>query len=265
MSGVRRIARAIAAAMRVAVMIALQYRASFLGEALMALLWIGWTVLPLVVVFRFRPGVGGWTYDEALLVVGFFVTLEGVLQAFVDPNLRSVVEHVRQGTLDFVLLKPIDAQILVSVQRTAPTKIPHALAGLLVVGIGVARLAAAPSLLQVLMAGALLVAAIAILHSMLTIVVSTSFWFVRVDNLSYLLTSMLEAGRWPVSFYRGAVRFALTFIVPVGLMTTWPALALRGLLTPAAAALALGVGALFVAAARGVWLFAIRRYASASS
>ncbi|HEV8321319.1 MAG TPA: ABC-2 family transporter protein [Myxococcota bacterium] len=266
MSRLRQIWRALGAGTRVAVMIALQYRASFVGEAAMALLWIFWMVVPLFVVFRYTAsGIDGWTYDEALLVVGCFITLQGILEAFIDPNLRAVVEHVRQGTLDFVLLKPIDAQILVSVQRTAPTKIPHMLAGVGLLVVASARLAHPPGPAQVLLAVLLLLAGAAILHSLWTLVVSTSFWFVRVDNLSYLLGSVLDAGRWPVGFFQGAVRFVLTFILPVGLMTTWPALALRGLISPAAALGALGLAAAFALVARAVWTFALRHYSSASS
>ena len=113
---------AVAALLRTALITAMQYRASFWGEAGMALVWTAWTVLPLFVVFDQTAGVAGWTRQESLLVVGFFVIMDGVLSAFVEPNLRAVVEHVRRGTLDFVLLKPMDAQLMVSLHRTAPTR-----------------------------------------------------------------------------------------------------------------------------------------------
>lgn len=254
---------AIFALLRTALIVAMQYRASFWGEASMALLWTAWTVLPLVVVYDQTAGVAGWTRQQSLLVVGFFIIMDGVLSAFVEPNLRAVVEHVRKGTLDFVLLKPIDAQLMVSLHRTAPTKLPHALAGLaLVLWVG---LPMRPAPLDWFSSFVLLVAGLAILHAIWTLVVCTSFWFVRVDNLSYLLRSVLDAGRWPVSFYRGGIRFLLTFVLPVGLMTTWPALALRGALAPSALALSLGLALAFTALARVGWSSALRHYSSASS
>lgn len=254
---------AIAALLRTALITAMQYRASFWGEAGMALLWTAWTVLPLFVVFDQTAGVAGWTRQESLLVVGFFVIMDGVLSAFVEPNLRAVVEHVRRGTLDFVLLKPMDAQLMVSLHRTAPTKLPHAFAGLgLVIWAG---LPLHPSAGAWVASFLLLLAGLAILHAIWTLVVCTSFWFVRVDNLSYLLRSVLDAGRWPVGFYRGGLRFVLTFILPVGLMTTWPALALRDTLAPAALVMALAMAVLFTGVARLGWRSALRHYSSASS
>jgi ABC-2 type transport system permease protein len=265
MKRVRHIARALVACFRVALMTALQYRASFIGEAVVALFWLAWTVVPLFVVYQFERGIAGWSQTEALVVVGFFITLSGILDAFVDPNLTAVVQQVREGTLDFVLLKPVDAQLLVSVHRSAPAKLPHLLAGIAVSIAAAARLHQAPGPLELGAAALLLVAGTAILHSLWTLVVSLSFKFVRVDNLSFLLRSIVDAGRWPVAFYPVGVRIVLTFIVPVGLMTTYPALALRGMLGAKSLLVALGVAAGFTLGARVAWRIAIRRYASASS
>ncbi|MCA9617621.1 MAG: ABC-2 family transporter protein [Myxococcales bacterium] len=259
------IARALWACSRVAVMTALQYRVSFLGEAIVAVFWLTWTVAPLFVLFQFDAGTSGWTRDEALLVVAFFVTLSGLLDAFIDPNLTAVVEHVRQGTFDFLLLKPIDPQLLVSLHRSAPAKLPHVVVGLAIAAWASARLPSPPTPTQALLALALLISGASILHSLWTIVVSLSFKFVRVDNLSFLLRAIVDAGRWPTAFYPAAVRIVLTFIIPVGLMTTYPALALRGAVGPRGALAAFGVATLFALAARLSWRTALRHYSSASS
>ena len=54
------------------------------------------------------------------MVVGWFTLLHAVLEGAVSPSLTAVVEHVRHGTLDFVLLKPADAQFLVSTAKFEP-------------------------------------------------------------------------------------------------------------------------------------------------
>jgi ABC-2 type transport system permease protein len=257
--------RSVVACVRVAAMTALQYRASFVGEAVVTVFWLAWTIVPLFVLFQFDDNIAGWTRGEALLVVGFFVTLSGILDAFVDPNLSAVVQHVRDGTLDFLLLKPVDTQLLVSVHKSAPAKLPHVIAGVVLSGVTAASLPLPPGAGDIAAALLLLVSGTSILHSLWTLVVSLSFKFVRIDNLSYLLRSIVDAGRWPTAIYPQAVRFVLTFVVPVGLMTTYPALALRGALSAAGMALALGVAAGFALVARLSWKRAIRGYASASS
>lgn len=254
---------AIGGLLRAAFMVAMQYRASFLAELVMAVAGAGWTLVPLFVLFQQTPALSGWTWEQGILVVGFFTLMEGLLGALVEPNLGAVVQHVRMGTFDFLLLKPLDTQLYVSLHRVAPTRLPHAAVGLGLVAYGAAQ--APPSPAAWLAAGGLLLAGLTLLHSLWTLVVCTSFWFVRVDNLSHLLRAVLDAGRWPIEFYRGIVRVVLTFIVPVGLMTTWPALALRGELSAQAGAIGVGVALGFALLARVAWVGALRHYSSASS
>lgn len=251
--------------LRTSAQVAMQYRLDFLLGSLMAFFWVGWTVAPLVLVFHHRAEIGGWSLPQALLVISFFMMLKAMLEGAVSPNLVAVVEHIRKGTLDFILVKPADAQFMVSASRFGFHKVIDASAGVALALWSAHRLRLHLGIIEIGGSIAMLCAAVAILYSLWLIVISLAFWFVRVDNLSYLFTAIFDAARWPVTVFRGWVRFALTFVIPVGLMTTFPAMALLGTLTPGSllAGLALGLG--FLAGSRFVWTRAIRRYASASS
>ncbi len=257
--------RATRAAVRASLMIALAYPASILAEFVGAIAHIAGAVAPLFFVYHYREGIAGWNRDEGLLVLGAFVLLEGLVGAVVEPNLRAIVEHVRLGTLDFVLLKPIDAQWFVSIQRTAPARLPDALAGAALLVFAASRLPTPPGALSVLLCVLLLASGFLIIHALWMFVASLSFFFVRVDNLSWLIRALLDAGRWPLPFYRGGVRVLFTVVLPVGLMTTWPAEALRGSLAPTAVAQALLTAGTYTLLARLAWVAALRHYSSASS
>jgi ABC-2 type transport system permease protein len=188
-----------------------------------------------------------------------------VLEGAVNPSLASVVEHVRKGTLDFVLLKPADAQFLVSTAKFEPAHVADVFGASVVFGIAFHRLGHGPAPGHVAAALALLACAAVTLYSIWILVVAAAFYVVKVDNLSYLFMSIFDAARWPVSVFRGAWRFVFTFVVPLALMTTFPALALLGRLD-LRTALAAGLGAAaFATVARAVWVRAIGRYTSASS
>jgi ABC-2 type transport system permease protein len=88
---------------------------------------------------------------------------------------------------------------------------------------------------------------------------------VRLDNLAYLFGSIFDFARWPVTIFRGGWRVAFTFVIPLGLMTTYPAEALLGTLSARTAALSVVGSLIFATAARAVWKRAIARYTSASS
>jgi ABC-2 type transport system permease protein len=111
----------------------------------------------------------------------------------------------------------------------------------------------------------MLVAALLVMYSIAIAVVSIAFVAVRVDNLMFLFQSIFDAARWPSSVFRGVLAVLFTFVLPLALMTTYPALALLGKLTlPTALGAAVGSIA-FAAAARATWRMSMRRYTSASS
>ena len=257
--------RVMRALLHASVALALQYRIEFVVEGALALLWMAVTLVPLLVVFGNRGAVAGWTFPEMLIVLGWFVALKGVLEGTLSPSLMQVVEHVRKGTLDFVLIKPADAQLLVSFAKIEPWRVVDLVGAGVIFAYAFRRIGHAPTLAQVLLAALLLVGAVLVLYSIAILVVSIAFIAVRVDNLLYLFQSIFDVARWPSSIFRGLLAAIFTFVLPLALMTTYPALALLGKLTPATAAGALLGTAAFAAAARAIWLASIRHYTSASS
>jgi ABC-2 type transport system permease protein len=250
---------------RASAQVAMQYRVEFLVEGAMAFFWMAWAVVPLVVVYAHRPSVAGWSFDQALVVVGLFILMKGVLEGAVNPSLASVVEHIRKGTLDFVLLKPADAQFLVSTAKFEPWRVVDVGAGVAVVILALARMGRLPSPAEVAAALALGACALWTLYSLWILVVSAAFLVVKVDNLSFLFLSIFDAARWPISVFTGAWRVIFTVVIPLALMTTFPAEALLGRLPPATLALSAAGTVAFAALTRAVWLRAIARYTSASS
>ena len=87
----------------------------------------------------------------------------------------------------------------------------------------------------------------------------------RSDNLRYLFTAVFDAARWPSSVYRGVLGFLFTFVIPLGLMTSYPARALLGSLTLEQALVGLVFGVFFSMGSRWIFMRAIARYTSASS
>lgn len=249
---------------RVALMNALQYREGFLVEFLVGSGNVVAILLPLAVVFGQSPDVAGWTWDQSLLVTGFFLLTSAVMGGLVEPNLGAVVEGIRQGQMDYLLVKPVDAQLVSSLMRVAPAKIWDAIAAVGVIAWGL-RGTGVPGPLPLLACATMLVAGLMAMYSLWLLVICLSFWFVRVDNLRYLLGAVTDAGRWPVDVYRGVARAVLTVVVPVALATSWPAMALLDRLDGALITQAIAVGGGSLLLSRWAWKRALRSYSSASS
>ncbi len=252
------------ALLRVSSMVAFQYRASFLFELLVGAVNTVGVVIPLWTIFGHWDAVAGWSFPEALLVTACFQLLSAAMGGLVEPNLGAVVEGVRNGQFDYLLLKPADAQLVASLHRADPARIWDLFGAVAVLSWALVQLPT-PSPAQIAAALVLLVAGFAAMYSLWVLVICLSFYFVRVDNLRYLLTSITDAGRWPVSVYSGFVRMFLTVIVPVALVTSWPAMALTGRMTSGLLLQGVLVALGMLALSRYAWVRAIRRYASASS
>lgn len=261
----RRYVRLLGVQLKASLMLGMQYRADFLLDAIIEVFWALTALVPLVVVFGTRRTIAGWSFGEALLVIAWFTLLQAVLEGAINPSLTAVVEHVRKGTLDFVLLKPADAQFLLSTSKLLPWRTVN-LATAAVMFVWAFRLIGhGPSASNVATAALLGLVACALLYAFWILTVSAAFYVVRIDNLTYLFTSVFDAARWPASVFRGALRALFTYVVPLAVMTTFPAQALLGTLGARAIVGAVAGAVAFLALSRAVWVRALARYTSASS
>lgn len=243
----------------------LEYRANFVGAVLASLGEVGVALLGIAVLFG-QPGttaVGGWSFHEALLVVGLFTLTEGFISVFIQPNLSKIAEAVRTGSMDFTLLKPIDAQFGVSTRHLNVLRVTD-----LLIGSGLTIYAASHltiTLAGALGAAALYLSALVIVYCIWLVLSTTAFWFVKTQNVTELFNGVFGAARFPVTAFPVPVRAFLTFVVPVAFITTVPAQALTGTLTPALALASPLVAVAFFVGARLFWLKAVGSYTSASS
>ena len=253
--------------LRTSALVAAQYRWDFLIDGVISLMWTATAVVPLFVVYggASTGGIPGWSLSEALVVIGWFILLQGVLEGAINPGLTAVVDHIRKGTLDFVLLKPADAQFLVSTSRFALWRVTSVVTGIVIFAIAFSRLGRWPSAPGILQAILLACLAVAVLYSLWILIVSLAFYVVKVDNLTYLFSSIFDAARWPATVFRGALHLVFTFVIPLALMTTYPAEALLGRLPWATLGASLLGTVVLATISRQVWLLSIRRYTSASS
>jgi ABC-2 type transport system permease protein len=261
----RRSVRLIATQLRASVLLAAQYRLDFLLDLVIGLFWTVAAVLPLFVVYghESRAQVPGWSFGETLLVIGCFITLQAVIDGAISPSLSSVLDHVRKGTLDLILIKPHDTQLLVSTARFQIWRAAGLVHAGIVFGMGFRELKRSPSWAGVSQALILLGVSTLLLYSLWLLIVSASFYAVKVDNLSSLFTSIFDAARWPASVFRGAFRWVFTFVIPLIVMTTFPAEALLDRLKWSSLVWSVFGAILFALVARGVWLLSLRRYTSA--
>lgn len=247
----------------VAIAAELEYRLNFIIATLSSLTALGGNLFGLFLFYRTGYEFQDWQWQEALVVLGVFTMIQGFAATFLSPNLNQIVKHVQEGTLDFVLLKPISSQFWLSSRTISPWGFPDLLlgAGMVIyagiqLGVGVTNYFAG---LVPLALG------FTILYSLWFMLGATSIWFVKIYNVTEVLRGFLEAGRFPIVAYPAAFRIFFTFVIPVAFLTTVPAQVFLNRIE-----VGWLVGAVFLAvglfqASRFFWWFALRFYTSASS
>lgn len=217
-------------------------------------------------IYAHTPDLRGWTSEALLVLIGIHFFISGLVGLVVRPSMEALMEGIRLGTFDFLLTKPVDAQLLASVQRIAPQSLTDVALGIGVVTVGVTRTGLDVGAGQVAIFLVTVFAGFAIVYGFVLLLSTLAFWLVRLDNVLVIFQSIFgSAGRWPVTIFPGWMRPVLTFVVPIAFAVTVPAQALSGQLTVTGGLLSLGVAVGFVVVSRVFWLFALRHYTGASA
>jgi ABC-2 type transport system permease protein len=175
------------------------------------------------------------------------------------------MEHVRVGTLDFHLLKPVNVQFLVSTRHLLVVRSADLVLGLIVVIVGLLQLGARVGIGDAVLFVSSLFFGVMLVYSLLLGLVTLAFWFVRVENLLAIFWAFTEAGRFPVDVYPLWLRVSLSTVVPIGIAVTAPANAIAGRMDWIGVAL-LGVGTVVaVGVASALWRRGLRSYTGASA
>lgn len=250
---------------RVSAMNEVQYRVNFFVQLLQSALALATGLVVLALVFSYTDTLAGWQPVELLAVMGVHILMGGIIQTAIQPNMVRLMNDVQEGTLDFALTKPVDAQLIVSVRELRIWQTVDVVTGLIVLVVAVGLLETSLGLWQALAFAAALLMGAVMIYSFWLILTTGAFWIVRIEHVIELFQGIYQAGRWPVTIYPGWLRLGLTFLVPLAFAVTVPAEALTGRLTPETLLAAAGLAAGLFTLARLFWRFGLRNYAGASA
>ncbi len=243
----------------------LEYRSEFVGNLLSSLFGIGIAILTIHIFFYQTNELGGWVYEDVLLLLGVFNTLQGFIDFALRPNMSRLLQHIRKGTFDYVLTKPVDSMFYVSFRHLVFWRLIDVLLGIALVLYALVQKQYIPSMADVLIFCVTICSSLVIIYSLWMLLMTTAFWVIRMDDLSFVFNSFFETTRFPIGMYRGWLRIVLTYVLPAAFITSTPALALLGKWDITAAAASILVAGLFLWLSRRFWRYALRSYTSASS
>jgi ABC-2 type transport system permease protein len=257
--------RLVGVQLRIRTLAALEYRAGFWTSGVLGMLWSVGGVVPLLVALEHRPDVAGWTPWALAMLIGCHMLVNGLFNAVIVPGLFASMEDIRTGALDYTLLRPVNALVSCLVADFQPWNLLETVVGLALLVVAATASHVSPGPLGAAMFVVVLASGIVSLYALAVLILSLAFRALQLQNLAYVLESLLDFGRWPISVFRGPLKTLFTFVIPFAIMTSYPPMALMGWLEPSAALGAVATAAMLGLVAGYAWRTALRGYTSASS
>ena len=233
------------------------------------MIWLGILLAFYETIFARTNAVAGWPKDEYLFFVGCFFALNGLIEMLFLENCNDFAELVRTGDLDFLLLRPIDEQFLITCRKVDWAAAPDVLMGFGVMVAALVRLHWQFDPVRIVTFFATFACGTAIAYSFMLVLTAFSVWMVRNQSLMEMWWLFSSLTRYPKEIFVGSkaepLGLLLTFVVPILLVSNVPANAMVRPLDPAMVGFTLLATAVLLWASRKFFQHALRSYRSASS
>lgn len=246
--------------------ILMAYRVNFLIGASSTIFMQGAGLLAIWVVMRQVPDLNGWTLAEIWLIYGLLTLSKSINHMFADNLWTLGQSYVRTGLFDRFLVRPIDPLFHLLADRFCHDGIGNFIVGLLLVATAApaAAIAWTPLTLLYLAVAVLSGGVIFIALNLMTSV--SAFWVMDSVPVIRVVFETHEFAKYPLTIYPKAIGILLTWLIPYGFASFYPASYVLGRdISPvlAWAGPLVAAGLLFMA--YQVWLFGLRHYGSTGS
>ncbi len=201
----------------------MSYRTDFLVSMVFMFIWFLPSFFSVVVLFTNIPSLAGWSLEELVFVYGFYM-LAMVPNGVFFQNVWQLPWQVRRGDFIKYYFRPLNMMFYYMsevIDINSLNAIPIG-AGLMIwasVRLGIVWTAG-----RIVLTIILLFSASLIVCALMVASASTAFWLTNSHSLLNLVSRFRENARYPMSMYNTIIRFAFSFLLPIGFMAYYPSL-----------------------------------------
>lgn len=207
-------------------------------------------------------GLVGYTGNQAIFFFLVFNVID-VLGQFFFREVYRFRPKILSGDFDLTLVKPANA-LFISLLGGADIIDFITIPPLIIATWYVGSLLH-PSVLSTLYFVLLLINGLLVATAFHIAVLAMGIITLEIDHTIMIYRDLTSFGRFPVDIYKQPIQGLLTYLIPVGIMITFPAKALMGLVNGGGVLVSLAIGTAAVFLSIRYWNFALKKYASASS
>lgn len=218
------------------------------------------------VIFSNTPSIGGWSYYQTISMYFIARVMFDIDQALTRSGLRMLAKGlVREGDLDFFLIKPMDSMFMVAIHKPIVYKLIAAFANLVLAIYFANKTGITLHVANYAWFSFLIIIGLILYFCLNLITLVPVFWFIRLSSLKEIIGKLSTAMRYPATVYPTTMKFLFFFVLPILVITYIPA---RTLFYPPSAVYigyAIIITVIFFWLSRILWKLGLKKYNSASS
>lgn len=209
------------------------FRGNFLISVITRTFWICAQITLFEIIYRNVDTISDWTKYEYYAFMATGMLINSIVEALFMPNCANFSEMIRTGNLDFVLVKPIDTQFLISCEKVELAMFTMSVWALGFLSYALIQIGRPIYFQQVISYFVFIVIGVSFFYSLMIAMASTSIWLTRNQGLYDFWFYITVFARYPRSIYDGvdsrrlelgeAIQGVFSFVIPILLVVTVPA------------------------------------------
>ncbi len=206
----------------------MSFRSNFIIQTISSMMWMVMNLGFYLLIYQYTESIAGWTKYEFFVFIATTMFVNSIVQAFFMPNIEEFSELIRTGGLDFALLKPVDTQFLISLQKVSWPALGNFGVAVILLVFSMAQLSWSPiTWAGILLYPLFVLTGVAILYAIMISLSATSIWLGRNQTLYDFWFYITNFSRYPMGIYEGPLgsplRFLFTFFIPILIVINVPA------------------------------------------
>jgi len=243
----------------------MEYKLNFILRGFVELSFLIVSLVFFEVIYSSVDQIAGWTKYEMFLLMTITNLLDAAITLFFHNSLWSLPKLINDGTLDFVLLKPVNKRFYLSCRSFVVAQLPNVILNIVLIFYFASKLPYSIDIGQILMFIVILLNGVFIMYNIFLGFMLVSFWVVKIDVNGSMFYQLFNIGNKPADLFPGMLKKLFTYVVPIFIAFSYPVLFIKGELNGSMAWICFGMSALLFIVTSRILKLGLAKYSSASS
>ena len=202
----------------------MEYKFNFISGGTFELVWLFMYLIFIDTIFIHTETVNGWDKYRMLMLTFQGGLMDSVFTFLIVPGLKRLPEMINTGTLDFILLKPLNQRFTISFNEFDIPQIKNIIINITGLMYCLIKLNIRMTPLKLLLYILLSLNGFFLIYSIMFILMSLAFWFMRMDIVMGIGSELITIGNKPMQIYPQLLQKILIFVIPLFVCFNFPIL-----------------------------------------